>query len=63
MVLFKNGLYAVMLFTNHIFFFNARFIMLFKLVVAAKSDDKILRKSKFYFKNKRDIQDWNPVII
>ena len=62
MVLFRNGLYAVMLFTNHIFF-NARFIMLFKLVVAAESDDKILRKSKFYFKHKRDIQDWNLVII
>ena len=61
MVLFKNGLYAIMLFTNHIF--NARFIMLFKLVVAAESDDKILRKSKFYFKHKRDIQDWNLVII
>ena len=37
--------------------------MPFKLVVAAKSDDKILRKSKFYFKHKRDIQDWNLVII
>lgn len=36
--------------------------MLFKLVVAAESDDKILRKSKFYFKHKRDIQDWNLVI-
>lgn len=59
MVLFKNGLYAVMLFTNHIFF-NERFIMLFKLVVAAESDDKIVKKRKFYFK--RDIQDWNLVI-
>ena len=36
--------------------------MLFKLVVA-ESNDKILRKSKFYFKHKRDIQDWNLVII
>ena len=37
--------------------------MLFRLVVAAESDDKILRKSKFYFKHKRDIQDWTLVII
>ena len=36
--------------------------MLFKLVVAAESDDKILRKSKFYFKHKRDILDRNLVI-
>ena len=34
--------------------------MLFKLVVAAECDDKILKKRKFYFK--RDIQDWNLVI-